>query len=59
MGIYRFLLEYKGAAGQYFHSWGQYEFTLKQIAKHWKIAAITQNLLANEGNPEIHGALRK
>ena len=57
--IYRFLLKYKGSADQYFHSWGQYEFTLKKIAKHWKIAAITQSLLVNEGNPEIHGALRK
>jgi hypothetical protein len=57
--IYRFLLEYKGSADQYFHSWGQYEFTLKRIAQHWKIASITQNLLVNEGNPAIHGALRK
>lgn len=57
--IYRFLSEYNGTADQYFHSWGQYEFTLKYIAGHWRIASITQNLLVNEGNPEIHGALRK
>ncbi len=57
--IYRFLSKYNGFSDEYFHSWGQYEFTLKNIDQHWKIAAITQNLLVNEGNPTIHGALRK
>ncbi len=58
--IYRFHPEFKGSREHYFHSYGQYFFVLKQDKCNWKIAAITQELLINDGNPELHlGARQK
>ena len=57
--IYRFHPEFMGAKEHYFHSYGQYLFTLERDGSHWKISAITQKLLINDGNPELHGATRR
>lgn len=51
--IYRFQRE----GDRHFHSWGTYEFGLVLRASGWKICAITQHLLKNEGDPSVHGAL--
>jgi 3-phenylpropionate/cinnamic acid dioxygenase small subunit len=57
--ILRFGPAFENSADQYFHSYGQYRFTVVRIGEAWKIASITQLLLTNEGNPALHGGLRK
>ena len=57
--IYRFHPKFAGAKKHFFHSYGQYSFELKRNRRQWKISSITQTLLVNEGNPELHGATRK
>jgi len=54
--IHRFRLEAAGSAGEFFHSYGRYVFDLRRDTGEWKIAAIEQILIANRGNPAIHGA---
>ncbi len=51
--IYRF----ERAGDRRFHSFGTYDFGLVQRSDGWRISAITQRLLKNEGSPLIHGAL--
>ncbi len=53
--IYRF--ERDGE--RHFHSFGTYEFGLLLRHSQWKICAIKQNLIKNEGDPSIHGALAR
>jgi hypothetical protein len=57
--ILRFGPDFDGSPDQYFHSYGQYRFTVVRIGRVWKIASITQLLLTNEGNPALHGGLPK
>lgn len=57
--IYRFHPKFEGSKEHYFHSYGQYEFELHEEENGWKISAITQKLLVNDGNPELHGATRR
>ena len=40
----------------FFHSCGHYVFGLAVVGRAWKICRITQHLLRNSGNREIHGA---
>lgn len=54
--IYRFHPEFNGSKEHYFHSYRQYEFELHEEDNGWKISVITQKLLVNDGNPELHGA---
>jgi SnoaL-like domain len=56
--VLRFHSSFDGANDQYFHSYGRYRFGCAKIGGAWKIARITQSLLRNEGNREIHGATR-
>ena len=51
--IYRF--ERHGS--RHFHSWGTYDFGLTRRPDGWKISAITQHLIKNDGDPSVHGAL--
>jgi len=43
----------------YYHSYGTYEFHLRQREKTLKIYKIKQEVTKNEGNKSIHGAFRK
>ena len=43
----------------YFHSYGNYVYCLKRVGSKWKISSIKQAVDKNEGNPEIHGALKE
>lgn len=56
--IYRFDPSSDNHADNFFHSYGHYVFTLIKADREWRIRAITQNLLCNRGNPDIHGATR-
>jgi 3-phenylpropionate/cinnamic acid dioxygenase small subunit len=56
--IYRFHPVFAGGRAHFFHSYGHYKFALKHEKNHWKISAITQILLTNDGNPELHEATR-
>jgi 3-phenylpropionate/cinnamic acid dioxygenase small subunit len=56
--IHRFHPNFTGAADEFFHSYGHYEYTLRRIVNAWKIDRIAQYLLKNHGNPELHGATR-
>ncbi len=56
--IHRFDPAFDGANDRFFHSYGRYIFGFRRAADGWRIARITQNLLRNHGNPEIHGATR-
>jgi hypothetical protein len=56
--IHRFHPSFAGASDQFFHSYGHYHFGLQRGADGWRIASITQVLLRNHGNREIHGATR-
>lgn len=56
--IYRFHREFSGSKDQFFHSYGTYLFKLKRDINHWKINSITQALLVNDGNPQLHEAMR-
>jgi 3-phenylpropionate/cinnamic acid dioxygenase small subunit len=57
--IFRFHPQFNGAKKDFFHSYGNYKFELRRERDVWKIASIVQNLLVNDGNPELHGALRR
>jgi len=54
--IHRFLLN--GGPDDYFHSYGTYHFGFERAGGSWVINHITQTLLKNIGDPEIHGATR-
>ncbi len=56
--IYRFDPSSDNHADNFFHSYGHYLFTLIVSDRDWRIRAITQKLMCNRGNPEIHGATR-
>ena len=57
--ILRFHPDFDGSRDQYFHSYGQYRFKVVRTAGEWRISSITQLLLMNQGNPALHGGLRK
>jgi hypothetical protein len=57
--ILRFHPDFDGSRDEYFHSYGQYRFKVVQTRAGWSISSITQLLLMNEGNPTLHGGLRK
>lgn len=44
--------------GDYFHSYGMYQFNLVKTGESWKIDKIIQNISKNEGNKDIHGAFK-
>ena len=56
--IHRFHPSFDGINDHYFHSYGHYLFAFTNLSGTWKISRITQNLLRNHGNREIHGATR-
>jgi hypothetical protein len=56
--IHRFHPSFDGVNDHFFHSYGHYRFGFRRIADGWRIARITQVLLRNHGNREIHGATR-
>jgi hypothetical protein len=62
--IHRFHPTFDGTNDHFFHSYGNYVFELLKVDNEissnaeWRIAKITQNLLRNYGNREIHGATR-
>lgn len=53
--IHRFHPEHSTERPLFFHSYGHYRFG---FARGWRIASITQVLLKNWGDPELHGATR-
>ena len=57
--IYRFTKSPSGSKEDFFHSYGQYEFELRFEEQNWKISSITQKILMNEGNPDIHKGILK
>jgi len=57
--IYRFHPAFQGSKEHCFHSYGQYQFGLHEEDSGWKISSITQKLLINDGNPELHGVTRR
>jgi 3-phenylpropionate/cinnamic acid dioxygenase small subunit len=48
--IYRFERD----GDRHFHSWGTYHFSLERTAGRWRITAITQRVLRNDGDPSLH-----
>jgi SnoaL-like protein len=56
--IHRFHPSCDGAHDLYFHSYGHYLFALVAVDGTWRISRITQSLLRNQGNREIHGAIQ-
>ena len=56
--IHRFHPSFDGTNDQYFHSYGHYRLGFRRETDGWRIARITQVLLRNHGNSEIHGATR-
>lgn len=56
--IHRFHPSFDGVNDHYFHSYGHYFFVFANVRGTWKISRITQTLLRNHGNREIHGATR-
>jgi hypothetical protein len=56
--IHRFHPSFDGLNDHYFHSYGHYLFAFARTGGRWRISRITQHLLRNEGNREIHGATR-
>jgi 3-phenylpropionate/cinnamic acid dioxygenase small subunit len=57
--IRRFHPDFDGSRDTFFHSYGQYRFMVVRLGEVWKISAIKQLLLMNEGNPDRHGGLQK
>lgn len=57
--IYRFDNQVPNADENYFHSYGQYVFDLQWDDRGWKIVSITQKLLMNQVNPNLHKGIRK
>jgi 3-phenylpropionate/cinnamic acid dioxygenase small subunit len=56
--ILRFHPEFDGSRDKFFHSYGQYRFTIVRTGEAWSISSIKQFLLTSEGNPALHGALK-
>jgi SnoaL-like domain len=56
--IHRFHPSFDGINGQYFHSYGRYVFQCDGAGGSWRIAGITQIVLGNHGNSEIHAGTR-
>jgi 3-phenylpropionate/cinnamic acid dioxygenase small subunit len=56
--IHRFHRAMESIDDDYFHSYGHYVFGFVNECGTWKIAGITQTVVRNVGNLEIHGALR-
>jgi 3-phenylpropionate/cinnamic acid dioxygenase small subunit len=56
--ILRFHPEFNGSRERYFHSYGQYRFTVVSSGGPWSISSIVQILLMSEGNSNLHGALK-
>lgn len=57
--IRRFHPDFDGSRDTFFHSYGQYQFMVVLLGEVWKISPIKQFLLMSEGNPDLHGGLRK
>jgi 3-phenylpropionate/cinnamic acid dioxygenase small subunit len=57
--ILRFHPEFDGSRERYFHSYGQYRFTVVRNRGSWSIVSIRQILLMSEGNSNLHSALKK
>ncbi len=57
--ILRFHPDFDGSPDQFFHSYGQYRFTVSHHGDAWCIRSIEQRLLMNEGNRDLHGAFQK
>lgn len=57
--ILRFASALVGSDRDVFHSAGRYDFALARTAGAWRITAITQIVVASQGNPELHGAVRR
>lgn len=55
--IYRFAPHL--AEDNAFHTYCIYTHRLRKMDKDWKICAVKQTVVANVGNPLVHGALRK
>jgi hypothetical protein len=56
--IHRFGPAQAGGDDQYFHSYGHYVFGFVHLAGGWRIGGITQHLLRNRGDRQLHGATR-
>ena len=56
--IYRFAPDHDGSGDDFFHSYGHYKLALARRDGRWRIGGITQVLLRNHGNAELHGATR-
>lgn len=56
----KFLIKrFETKTGKYFHSSGTYDFTLANLKNNWRIENIVQTVSKVEGNPEIHGIMKK
>ena len=56
--IHRFHPDFQGEPDKFFHSYGHYLFEFERSSASWKITSITQKLLMNHGNPQLHGGIR-
>jgi hypothetical protein len=56
--IHRFQRAADRVGGRGFHSTGHYFFGFAKAGGHWRIARISQHLLRNCGDRQIHGATR-
>jgi hypothetical protein len=56
--IHRFHPSSDGLSPHSFHSCGHYIFAFAHASGSWRISRITQNLLREYGDLEIHGAAR-
>ncbi|HEY5039986.1 MAG TPA: nuclear transport factor 2 family protein [bacterium] len=57
--ILRFHPDFKGSRKHFFHSYGCYRFIAIREGRIWRISAIVQRLLMNDGNPALHGGTRR
>jgi hypothetical protein len=56
--IHRFHRALDAIDDDYFHSYGHYVFGFVNVEGRWRIAGITQTVVRNVGNLNIHGAFR-
>jgi hypothetical protein len=56
--IYRFPSTSTSQPDNFFHSYGHYLFDFIKEVDGWKIAGITQVLLANQGDPTLHAGAK-
>lgn len=56
--IYRFADSFPNDKKSFFHSYGQYEFKLRQNSNKFEIYSITQKVLMSEGDKSIHKGLQ-